>query len=1253
MHKFRKLKFAAILVMIFAIFASLLPTPALAAPEDEDDNGATFSEKILLNTFRLCYSPNVMPQGVADGGTDQYSYMDIHTIFPGTDETQLVYEGQPVYDVMRDVISGADSYGEVKKGIKELGLIGFRSSDYQSQCETLFRMFYPKKTPVVDVTGETHVDPGTGQQYTISVRNGASSEEIDSLLQQLGYEENADKDSRRPVCAEMSYKPGSDTAFYAYKVLGYVCWDDASIFDSSNIRARPFTPGNYTIINKAPDIGKIRMDNNDGVISIDGLGSYSEGLEPIKFDFKYDASDTQNPVKYNNCENKKPQYDKDAVIPSPETTCFDGAYDSYGEGSDSVKNKNYIMTRIINDRATVNEVYDGSKFFYIEDWGKAFTTARGNFNGNYANTENVFLTFTWQEIYDFYLHYLTSFYGAVIDSNDCVQEASSDRVYTTSGWCKFLTAPNDKPDYLVTVFSHDTGSAGANVVLNVQTDLKGLLEKMYIIASRESIEGAMFNAQGQLIDPMPLLSNRRVSVLEDRCYINGESLGWVLCPIIEFAHDAMESMYRDIIQGYLTIDSVLLTTGNSSGMNQSGTYQAWNVFVGFANILMIVFLLFIIFSQVTGVGIDNYGIKKALPKIIIAAVLINLSFIICQLLADLSNIIGSSVEGFLTDIGDHLTRQTSLQGSYASGDAFRGILDLLLVAGGVTVAVTTVSTALTSGPLGLLIPLLVGLLVALAAVLFFFVLLGIRKAAIVMLVAVSPMAFACYMLPNLKQQVFDRWFGLLKAMLLAYPLCGLVMGGSNLASAILMSTGMEENFIFYFINMLLMVVPFFFMPSLIKKSMGALGSITTMASRAVRGRINRGGMQARRWNESRPVNQQRRAIRDDNRKRRWENGTRRRYQNSLDGAMTKLPLGIGNWVKNRRANNAMYGAAIQAIQERQGKEAMRQALVENGRQVLSGSETKSGLDAEKAVGGIGNYAKEKFVTGTGFLNDQEIEDKKARASRYAKAQAQEAYKKRMAAMRDKDETDDAVHSSPLAIQSAKQGNLARGAAQREANMTALLNAGKLNIDHMVGSVDPNNEASMKKAYSQVLTNLTTVAPGSEEYHTAMAQAGALQRAMMANGKGRNNLREIYKAIAGSGGEVHSNIKTAAQNLATAQADALESNGMFDTADMLDDIASGKVTIGKVADGQYFADNIGKLSPANIKNLDDDTLQGYVDYVNELYEHPWLNEEHVGEYAERLGQAERFLNEVVKGYRSEQNVSNQKQELTRVLDKLRH
>lgn len=1248
MHKFRKLKFAAILVMIFAIFASLLPTPVMA---DEDNAATAFQEKLLFNTFRLCYSADIMPEGMADGSAGDRSYESILSIFPPSDD-ELTYDGSPVLNISDRfaVGTGGDSIFSV---IQDLNLETFKSSDTQSQCETIFGMLYPKRAPKVEY--ESELIPETGAHRTRRI--GASAEDIDTFLETLGYRDNPDKDLRQPVCAEIMYKLQSDTTFYPYETLAYLCWDDATVFSAENDQTQKgiFSPDNFTLINVSPDIATVRLSEDksgggssagdQGEFWIDGLGTIDSTYDHVKLDFRYDASDTQKPVKLQSCSMNKMG---DGEVRDPETTCFYGPYISHR--ADGGENSYTVMMRIINDKKTANEIYGGSKFFSIDNWGDAFMAARSALNGKYASASSIYLSFTWQEIFDFYTHYLTSFYGVLVDSTSCTQQADSSRVYTSAGWCKYLGTEIDE-EAEVTVFANDTGAASSNVVLTKKVNLKGLLEKMYIIASRENVEGVALSEQGKLIDPMPTLSARRVSILDDRCYINGESLGWVLCPIIEFAHDAMESMYRDIVQGYLTIDTVLLTTTNPEGVNQSGTYQAWSIFVGFANVLMIIFLLVIIFSQVTGVGIDNYGIKKALPKIIIAAVLINLSFIICQLLADLSNILGNSLESFLTDIGDHLTRQTSLQGSYASGEAFRSILKLLLVAGGVTMAATTVSTALTSGPLGLLIPLLVGLLVALAAVLFFFVLLGIRKAAIVMLVAVSPMAFACYMLPNLKQQVFDRWFGLLKAMLLAYPLCGLVMGGSNLASAILMSTGMEENFIFYFINMLLMVVPFFFMPSLIKKSMGALGSITTIASRAVRGRINRGGMQARRWNESRPVNQQRRAIRDDNRKRRWENYMRARYSGGTDGLLTRLPWGIGAGIKRRRDN--AYGAAIQSIQERQSKEAMRQALIASGNRVVGDSETKSWLDARKAAAALDNYNNDKFVTGTRFLNGQEVADKKARASRYANAQAQEAYKKRMASVRDKEEKEDAIHSSPLATQTAMQGNLARAAAQQEESMTALLNAGKLKIDGMVGMVDPNNADNMEKAYSQVLTNLTKAEPGSEGYRTAMAQAGALQRAMMANGAGRNKLRQIYREIAGSGDEVHSNIRTAAQNLATAQADALESNGMFDTADMLDDIASGKVTIGKVADGQYFADNIGKLSPANIKNLDDKTLEGYVDYINELYEHPWLNEKHVGEYAERLGQAERFLNEVVKGYRSEQNTSNQKQELTRVLDKLRH
>ena len=593
MHKFRKLKFAAILVMIFAIFASLLPTPVMADEDENDDSGTAFAEKILLNTFRLCYSSNYMAQGVADGGIGDLSYKDVTSVFKKIDSSEdpLKYEDARVYN-FSDSLTKLDSIDDLTD---ELRRLSFGTEGTDSQCEAVYKMLNSKRPPKVDYISETDQD---GSHRTR--RSGSSTEDIDAFFFFFCYSENPDKDERQPVCAEISYKLRSDKVFYTYKTLSYLCWDDATIFSGENSEKKGiFSPDNFTLIDVAPDIGTVKLskdnngeEGNNGVFWIEGLGTVdsNEGHVNIKEAFRYDASDTAKPVKYDVCKQPK---QGDGEVSDPETTCFFGPYYSYDD-SGNQKNEYSVMMRIINDKSTARSLYDGSKYFYIDNWGDAFVAARGNLDRKYAGIDTMFLPFTWQEVFDFYAHYLVRVFGVVIDSVNCDQQASSDKIYTANGWCPYLTANDESSDSVVTVFSHNTGSAGANVVLNQTANLKGLLEKMYIIASRENVNGVALDDQGKLTDPMPLLSARRVSILDDRCYINGESLGWVLCPIIEFAHDAMESMYRDIVQGYLTIDTVLLTTTNPEGVNQSGTYQAWSIFVGFANVLMIIFLLVII-----------------------------------------------------------------------------------------------------------------------------------------------------------------------------------------------------------------------------------------------------------------------------------------------------------------------------------------------------------------------------------------------------------------------------------------------------------------------------------------------------------------------------------------------------------------------------------------------------------------------------------------------------------------------------------
>lgn len=301
----------------------------------------------------------------------------------------------------------------------------------------------------------------------------------------------------------------------------------------------------------------------------------------------------------------------------------------------------------------------------------------------------------------------------------------------------------------------------------------------------------------------------------DPCFTSSGSLGWIVCPVVNWLGDTLKSLYSQMVEPLLVAKSELFNGGDSSA-----TYQAWEIFRNIANVMFVVLFLVVIFSQLTGFGIDNYGIKKILPKLIVAAVLINLSYIICQLAVDLSNIAGAGLNNlFISQAG----QLSGLSGDFTSGEWFKHILNILLdalIVGGVTgVVLTVVGEGLLSG---LILPLLMGLIVAFVAVVFFFALLGMRQAGVVVLVVVAPVAFACYMLPNTKK-IFDRWLKIFQGLLLLYPICGLLVGGSTLASAILISG--STDFFVCMIGLLLMVVPFFFIPILLKSSFAAMGNI--------------------------------------------------------------------------------------------------------------------------------------------------------------------------------------------------------------------------------------------------------------------------------------------------------------------------------------------------------------------------------------------------------------------------------------------
>lgn len=302
---------------------------------------------------------------------------------------------------------------------------------------------------------------------------------------------------------------------------------------------------------------------------------------------------------------------------------------------------------------------------------------------------------------------------------------------------------------------------------------------------------------------------------EANCMNSGASgsLGWVICPILDWMGRAAEDVYTDFVEPSLRIEPKMFNMESDAG-----TKQGWSIFQGFANVMFVILLLAVIFSQLTGVGIDNYGVKKILPKLIIVAILVNLSYYICLVCVDLSNILGSGLKALFDSLPASVP--TSVTSAISSSGAGMGLLSV-----GLLTAMVVIGAWMVWENPAMLLSLLVGALGVLISILFLFVLLAGREAAVVVLTVISPLAFVCYTLPNTKK-LFDKWLKLGEGLLLVYPICGLLVGGGNYASRLLLAAGAANNsFVGALTAMLMGIVPIFFIPTVLKGSFAAMGNI--------------------------------------------------------------------------------------------------------------------------------------------------------------------------------------------------------------------------------------------------------------------------------------------------------------------------------------------------------------------------------------------------------------------------------------------
>ena len=432
-----------------------------------------------------------------------------------------------------------------------------------------------------------------------------------------------------------------------------------------------------------------------------------------------------------------------------------------------------------------------------------------------------------------------------------------------------------------------------------------------------------------------------------------EWIGWIVCPIVRGSTGVVVGLYNFMQANFLNIKSDQLFSNSGKGQE---AFKHWVTFRDIANIFFVIMIAIIIFSQVTGVGISNYGIKKMLPKIIIYAILVNISWYIVVIAIDISNIVGSTLFKWLSNDGNwsfssDVQKETSPVEGILTGTAATGAL----IAAGVTAALVGGATIL-----------LFIASAALAVVMTVFILM-IREAAVIVLVVTSPLAFVAGLLPN-TEGIFKKWIKLTKNMLMIYPICSLIVGGALFVSNLLY--GVVDDPLLKIIYGVLPILSLFAIIAVIKTVLSFIDGLTGGNLRGaidrVSGKINSVGQNSNWAKASREKAAKRSiggiAIGEKARAAKYEEGRYRRNRNELrklqakknptssdyrrraqlgaeissfeksqtDGMVAAMADGIGNNVSNVNSELARISNVSDPVQQGLMYSALSQAVTKSG-----------------------------------------------------------------------------------------------------------------------------------------------------------------------------------------------------------------------------------------------------------------------------------------------------------------------------------
>ena len=231
-------------------------------------------------------------------------------------------------------------------------------------------------------------------------------------------------------------------------------------------------------------------------------------------------------------------------------------------------------------------------------------------------------------------------------------------------------------------------------------------------------------------------------------------LGFILCPIQEGLVDVVEQLNQWLGK---------LLDINSSGFQNEDLRNASQQILNIANAIYALIFLVIIFANGLSLGIDNYTLKKVVPRLVAAIVLSQFAFWITGAFIEFGNVLGRAVSQFFLG----LASSAAGGASGGTGGIATGLVGALAVVGAVLLIIF------------FLIIVIVAILVVLAV-------LALRWAVLYVLILVAPLAFAANVLPN-TEKLWKLWSSNLVKLVMMYPIIMAIVSGSTFLGTVMTS----------------------------------------------------------------------------------------------------------------------------------------------------------------------------------------------------------------------------------------------------------------------------------------------------------------------------------------------------------------------------------------------------------------------------------------------------------------------------------